>query len=47
MKILRVSLIILNEVVIDRGPSPYLSNIDLYLDGKLITSVQVSLGWSW
>ena len=22
------------------GPSPYLSNIDLYLDGKLITSVQ-------
>ena len=30
----------LNEVVIDRGPSPYLSNIDLYLDGKLITSVQ-------
>jgi hypothetical protein len=32
----------LNEVVIDRGPSPYLSNIDLYLDGKLITSVQVN-----
>ena len=29
------------QVVIDRGPSPYLSNIDLYLDGKLITSVQV------
>ena len=27
-------------MVIDRGPSPYLSNIDLYLDGKLITSVQ-------
>lgn len=24
----------------DRGPSPYLSNIDLYLDGKHITSVQ-------
>ena len=34
--------LVLNEVVIDRGPSPYLSNIDLYLDGKLITSVQVS-----
>ena len=34
----------LNEVVIDRGPSPYLSNIDLYLDGKLITSVQVFQG---
>lgn len=30
----------LNEVVIDRGPSPYLSNIDLFLDGKHITSVQ-------
>ena len=36
--------LVLNEVVIDRGPSPYLSNIDLYLDGKLITSVQVLLG---
>ena len=36
--------LVLNEVVIDRGPSPYLSNIDLYLDGKLITSVQVFLG---
>lgn len=24
----------------DRGPSPYLSNIDLFLDGKHITSVQ-------
>ena len=33
--------LVLNEVVIDRGPSPHLSNIDLYLDGKLITSVQV------
>ena len=35
--------LVLNDVVIDRGPSPYLSNIDLYLDGKLITSVQVFL----
>ena len=35
--------LVLNEVVIDRGPSPYLSNIDLYLDGKLITSVQVDI----
>lgn len=34
------NILVLNEVVIDRGPSPYLSNIDLYLDGKLITSVQ-------
>lgn len=34
------NLLVLNEVVIDRGPSPYLSNLDLYLDGKRITSVQ-------
>ncbi|XP_043237208.1 NAD kinase-like isoform X1 [Amphibalanus amphitrite] len=34
------NLLVLNEVVVDRGPSPYLSNIDLYLDGKKITSVQ-------
>jgi NAD+ kinase len=34
------NLRVLTEVVIDRGPSPYLSNIDLFLDGKHITSVQ-------
>ncbi|KAB0794065.1 hypothetical protein PPYR_13685 [Photinus pyralis] len=34
------SLLVLNEVVVDRGSSPYLSNIDLFLDGKQITSVQ-------
>lgn len=34
------NLLVLNEVVVNRGPSPYLCNIDLYLDGKLITSVQ-------
>ncbi|CAH2092747.1 unnamed protein product [Euphydryas editha] len=34
------TILVLNEVVVDRGPSPYLSNIDLYLDGKHITSVQ-------
>ncbi|CAG0917708.1 unnamed protein product [Notodromas monacha] len=34
------NLLVLNEVVIDRGPSPYLCNIDLFLDGKQITSVQ-------
>lgn len=32
--------LVLNDVVIDRGPSPNLTNIDLYLDGKFITSVQ-------
>lgn len=30
----------LNEVVIDRGSSPYLSNLDLYLDDRHITTVQ-------
>lgn len=35
-----LQLQVLNEVVVDRGPSPYLSNVDLYLDGRLITSVQ-------
>lgn len=34
------NIVILNEVVIDRGPSPYLSNLDLYMDNKLVTSVQ-------
>lgn len=37
---LSFSFQVLNEVVIDRGPSPYLCNIDLFLDGKHITSVQ-------
>ena len=32
--------LVLNEVVVDRGPSPYLSNVDLYIDGKHITTVQ-------
>ncbi|CAM4713672.1 unnamed protein product [Leuciscus chuanchicus] len=31
---------VLNEVVVDRGPSSYLSNLDLFLDGHLITTVQ-------
>lgn len=31
---------ILNDVVIDRGPSPYLSNLELYGDGLHITTVQ-------
>ncbi|XP_058466884.1 NAD kinase-like isoform X1 [Malaya genurostris] len=34
------NILVLNEVVIDRGLSSYLSNIDLFLDGKHITSVQ-------
>ena len=39
-KKLSTNLLVLNEVVVDRGPSPYLSNIDLFLDGKHITNVQ-------
>ena len=34
------SLQVLNEVVVDRGPSPYICNIDLYIEHKYITSVQ-------
>lgn len=33
-------LIALNEVVISRGPSPYLSNLDLYINDYLMTTVQ-------
>merc|ERR1712029_410080 len=36
----KTNLVVLNEVVIDRGTYPYLSNMDLFLDGKLITTVQ-------
>jgi NAD+ kinase len=31
---------VLNEVVIDRGPSPYVSNLELYGDDHLLTVVQ-------
>ncbi|KAF8467315.1 ATP-NAD kinase-like domain-containing protein [Kalaharituber pfeilii] len=31
---------VLNELVIDRGPSPYVSNLELYGDDELITVVQ-------
>lgn len=30
----------LNEVVVSRGPSPFLSNLDLYINDYLITTVQ-------
>ncbi|KAG7253973.1 hypothetical protein CRUP_011757 [Coryphaenoides rupestris] len=33
-----LQLQVLNEVVVDRGPSSYLSNVDLYLDGRVIVS---------
>lgn len=31
---------ILNELVIDRGPCPYLTNLEVYVDGLLVTCVQ-------
>ncbi|KAL8767967.1 MAG: hypothetical protein Q9209_005638 [Squamulea sp. 1 TL-2023] len=31
---------VLNELVIDRGPSPYVSNLELYGDNQLLTVVQ-------
>lgn len=31
---------VLNELVIDRGPSPYVSNLELYADDELLTVVQ-------
>ena len=31
---------VLNEVVIDRGPSPFLCHLDLYIEGRYVTSVQ-------
>jgi NAD+ kinase len=30
---------VLNEVVIDRGPSPYSLSLDLYVDGNKFTSI--------
>ncbi|XP_076472644.1 NAD kinase-like [Babylonia areolata] len=32
-------VLVLNEVVIDRGPSSFLCNLDLYIEGHLVTSV--------
>ena len=36
----RTSFLVLNEVVVNRGTSQYLCNLDLYLEGRQITSVQ-------
>ncbi len=38
--LLRDGLLSLNEVVVSRGPSPFLSNLDLYINDYLITTVQ-------
>lgn len=34
------SLEVLNELVLDRGPSPYVSNLELYGDTQLLTIIQ-------
>eukprot|EP00730_Choanoeca_flexa_P006324 TRINITY_DN12134_c0_g2_i1.p1 TRINITY_DN12134_c0_g2~~TRINITY_DN12134_c0_g2_i1.p1 ORF type:complete len:534 (+),score=130.48 TRINITY_DN12134_c0_g2_i1:205-1806(+) len=31
---------VLNELVIDRGPSPYLTQLDLYIDDEYVTCIQ-------
>lgn len=36
----KIEWLSLNEVVISRGPSPFLSNLDLYINDYLITTVQ-------
>ncbi len=30
----------MNELVVDRGPSPYLTNLELFCNGRSMTSVQ-------
>ncbi|CAG5123329.1 unnamed protein product, partial [Candidula unifasciata] len=37
---LKTHKLVLNEVVVDRGPSSYLSNLDLYIEGRRVTTVQ-------
>lgn len=36
-----VSQVVMNEVVIDRGISPFLTNLEAYCDGIFVTRVQV------
>lgn len=31
---------VMNEVVVDRGPSPYITNLEVFCNGRLITTVQ-------
>lgn len=38
--------LVLNEVVIDRGPNSYLSNVDLYINDRFITKVQGDGKWT-
>ena len=34
------SVQVMNEVVVDRGPSPYLTNLEIFCNGRIMTSVQ-------
>ncbi|KAI8867189.1 ATP-NAD kinase, partial [Ramicandelaber brevisporus] len=34
------TIMVLNEVVVDRGPSPYMSSLELFGDGRHLTTVQ-------
>ncbi|XP_052821232.1 NAD kinase-like isoform X2 [Mya arenaria] len=36
----RSQILVLNEVVIDRGSSSFICNIDVFVEGRLVTSVQ-------
>lgn len=38
--VLKAKVLVMNEVVVDRGPSPYLTNLEFYCNGRLMTSVQ-------
>ena len=35
----------MNEVVVDRGPSPYLTNLEIFCNGRIMTSVQGDGMW--
>ncbi|XP_019851699.1 PREDICTED: NAD kinase-like isoform X1 [Amphimedon queenslandica] len=37
---LKTKMMVMNEVVVDRGPSPYLTNLELCCNGRPMTSVQ-------
>ncbi|CAF0872632.1 unnamed protein product [Adineta ricciae] len=43
----KISHLALNEVVIDRGPNSYLSNLDLYINDRFITKVQGDVDYSF
>ena len=35
----RVNLQALNEIVIERGTSPFMTHLDMYIDGQKVTTV--------